>query len=679
MTALAPGPAHARPEHLRAPQPAAPEPPAVDGSPPGGRAWALLAALPVLAVAGAVGAAGLADAPARSAAEGALTASAYAVARGDGLGPGRLDPPLAALQVGGWDALTDALSRWDGALGAGREALLLCHLAAVALTMALARRLGLPRVAAAVAGLVLALSPLAVEEARRVTAPGVATPWLLLALWLAAGRSRARFQLAGSAAALSVAALTAPVTLLALPVVAWLALRSTRGRRSVLAVPVTVLTGVAALYAVLATAASVWPEGTRGWPWPASGAAGSGTGQLWDALRGWADRDPVLAVAAVVAVALATRSRALRPLVALVGLLLLVPFVPGAPPAGQAVPVLPAVAVLVVGAVVSEARRARSARSATGWLPAITVALAACLGVLAAGQAWTATLRGLVDRDADAAYRSAAAWVLSSLPAEARVATDDALLPELVAAGRAPVGYAAVEADGQGADSWRSLDVVVVTPALRAALAELRAAGSTGTVGTAESDVVDEGVAAAVRNSVVLATFGAGEGAIEVRRVEPDGAGAATAAQEADAAARARVGTALAGNARLDLPAPARRQLAAGRVDSRVMVVLALALGEQRLGVAGFPAAPGEAAPTPIRTVTVASADGEPVRDGAPATSRLLEVLRAQPEPYAPQLSLAGGRLTVTFPAPSPLGLLPAPESDDADLSAPPTTSPEDP
>ncbi|NHC13457.1 thioesterase domain-containing protein [Motilibacter deserti] len=686
MTALAPSPAHMRPG--RAPSGPAPAGPAPGGSPRGTARRDLFLVLAVSAAAGVVSAIGLARAPARTSAEGALAASAYAVAQGDGLGPGRLDaPPLAALQVGGWEAIASALPGWDGALGAGREALLVLHVAAVALTVLLARRVGLPRVAALGAGLVLALSPLAVEESRRVTAAGAATPWMLVALVLAAGQTRLPLRLAASAAALAVAVLTAPVTVLAVPVAGWLAWRAAGpGRRHVLLVPTAVLLAAGGGYAAAARAYSLWPRGRQGWPWPAPGAEGLGAGRALDGVREWAAADPVLAVATAVAALLALRARDLRPLAVLLSVLLLVPFTTGAPPA-HVVPALPVAAVLVTGVVVAEARRARQRpdHAAGRWLPALCVGFAACLAVLAAAVSWAPALRTLLDGDADAAYRSAAAWVLSDLPPDARVVTDEALLPELVAADRpgAVAGYADVDGSDRDARSWRGFDAVVVTPALRARLASAGPAGATGTVGTpvsAENAAADIGVLAAVRNSSLLAVFDSSDGPVEIRRIEASGSTAATDAQRADTAARVQAGSALAQNPRLDAPPAALRALAAGRVDSRVLTVLALALGEQRLRLAGFPSAPGEPATAPARSMTVTAVDGRQVAGQTPATRRLLDVLRAQPAPYSPRLDLAAGRLVVTFAAPSPLGLLPPPDdpTDEPDFGFSPATPTED-
>ena len=86
----------------------------------------------------------------------------------------------------------------------------------------------------------------------------------------------------------------------------------------------------------------------------------------------------------------------------------------------------------------------------------------------------------------------------------------------------------------------------------------------------------------------VLASFGSGAGAITVRVVAPHGAAAYQTSLQADLAARQRSGTALLSDAGITVSATARSQLAAGQVDSRLLVALASLAARQPVDIVQF-------------------------------------------------------------------------------------------
>jgi 4-amino-4-deoxy-L-arabinose transferase-like glycosyltransferase len=94
-------------------------------------------------------------------------------------------PPVGWIQMAGHLALTGALDRYGSAISAGREFMLLLHLATIVLLFALARRLGIGSIAAGIGTLAYGLSPLVVEFSRYVLLDNVALPWLLAAFLLA--------------------------------------------------------------------------------------------------------------------------------------------------------------------------------------------------------------------------------------------------------------------------------------------------------------------------------------------------------------------------------------------------------------------------------------------------------------------------------------------------------------
>ena len=163
---------------------------------------------------------------------------------------------------------------------------------------------------------------------------------------------------------------------------------------------------------------------------------------------------------------------------------------------------------------------------------------------------------------------------------------------------------------------------------------------------------------------VALASFGTGTAQTAVRVVAADGGAAYLRSLRADVAARASAGGQLLRNPRLRPSAPARRALAAGQVDSRLLTVFAALATMHRVSVAGFPApAPGATAGMPLRVADIAPA-GPGTRHRPNTMGSLARFLRNQLAPYRPAaitvVRLASGLpvLRVEFGAPSPLGLL---------------------
>lgn len=152
--------------------------------------------------------------------------------------------------------------------------------------------------------------------------------------------------------------------------------------------------------------------------------------------------------------------------------------------------------------------------------------------------------------------------------------------------------------------------------------------------------------------SVVAATARDSGGA-PAQVCRTDGGGPAVAAENA---ARARLGTALAGNPSLLLTAPAAATLRAGAVDPRLMLVLAALTTAHRLAVADFPAVALDAPDLPRRRAVLTAVDGTD-----PASSELLRTwLSGQQPPFVPTLvAPEGPNLVVGYPAPPPGGLLP--------------------
>jgi len=162
---------------------------------------------------------------------------------------------------------------------------------------------------------------------------------------------------------------------------------------------------------------------------------------------------------------------------------------------------------------------------------------------------------------------------------------------------------------------------------------------------------------------VSLAAFGSGAAHIEVRFVAPQGAHAYRAELARDVAARKVAGREMLRNASIHASPAARRQLTAGRVDTRLLVTLVALSHSYAVDIISFGANQAGASPgVPLRSAEIAGAPG-PGSTPAVSASTLRSFLSAQQPPYRPSnaaVTTASRRtvLRVGYPAPSLLGLL---------------------
>jgi hypothetical protein len=116
-------------------------------------------------------------------------------------------------------------------------------------------------------------------------------------------------------------------------------------------------------------------------------------------------------------------------------------------------------------------------------------------------------------------------------------------------------------------------------------------------------------------------------------------------------------------NQHLIVSSAARPELAAGRVDSRLLATLATLADIESLRVLTVgDAGPGASPDVPLRSAEIAAPAGAP----ASWTPTALRFLAAQQDPFLPSLTAlahpagAGRALLIEYPSPSPLGLLEA-------------------
>ena len=161
----------------------------------------------------------------------------------------------------------------------------------------------------------------------------------------------------------------------------------------------------------------------------------------------------------------------------------------------------------------------------------------------------------------------------------------------------------------------------------------------------------------AVYAPAVIASFGSGNGRIDIRQIAPDGPTAYRSALRADVLQRRTVEATLAHSLQIVAPPRARRQLLTGQVDSRLATLIEASATELPVPVhimAFGDVGPRASAGIPLRSVTLAG-------DTADFRS-LLTLARSQKGSYRPahtEITRSGGRsvLVIQFDAPSPLGL----------------------
>ncbi|MEY2848990.1 MAG: hypothetical protein RI885_1655 [Actinomycetota bacterium] len=617
---------------------------------------------PILALSAVVQAINLGGSPQRIDDEGTYTAQAWAVNNLGELAHYTFwydHPPVGWLQIAAWTGLTGGFQRYDIAVLAAREAMVVATVVSVALLWFLARRIGLGRGAAGAAGLVFAISPLAVQFHRSVYLDNVATPWLLASMLLAMTR---RHQLAGFAAssvALGIAVLSKETYLLALPLVAWLMWKNAlpETRRYTLSVAATLLVLIGGSYIMLALVkGELTPGADRvslvdGILFQLGARESSGSILDPQSLSAattavWLQLDPVLTVLAPVAAVAGIAVKRVRPFAITLAALIAFMFRPGGYlPVPYVIMLLP-LAALVIAGVTDAAIRSLRARSGARRLPNVAwLALTATAAVLIV-PAWGTQLRGLLLSDLDKPSRDAQSWIADNVTRDSRLIVDDAMWVDLVEAGfdrDNVIWFYKLDTDpavqAQSPNGWADSDFIVTTDSMVTS-PNAASAGS------------------AIENSVVVASFGEGDQQVEVRRILPEGVDAAQQSIDAVAELRLVSGSELIQNPGIEIDVEDSARLGAGQVDERIVVSLAQLVESGQVSVVDFPIVTGEE-DLAFRQVVIRSVGGDPlVADGraTPAARELLEQLdgRFGPESAAP---VADG-LLLTFSVIAPDGLV---------------------
>jgi hypothetical protein len=226
----------------------------------------------------------------------------------------------------------------------------------------------------------------------------------------------------------------------------------------------------------------------------------------------------------------------------------------------------------------------------------------------------------------------AAAWVASQVSPATVVSCDPATCT-LLESHRFPASQVRILGPGKG--NPLVSNVVVATPAVRRQFgAQLTSVYAPG----------------------MLATFGSGSRQVDIQLVAPHGAAAYRAALKSDLQNRRQSGAGLSGSNRIQAPSSARKQLAAGQVDSRLMITLALMASLHPVHLVTFGDGGPDLGSAPLRSAELSLTGGT-------QQSAVLTFLRRQRPPYQPMhvttKPVSGDRILVImeFSAPSPVGL----------------------
>jgi hypothetical protein len=235
----------------------------------------------------------------------------------------------------------------------------------------------------------------------------------------------------------------------------------------------------------------------------------------------------------------------------------------------------------------------------------------------------------------------AAAWIVENVAEGTIVACDPAACADLESMGYLATALVPLSIDNADV---RQADLVMMTSAVRARL----------------GPTLDQLVA-----PTPLAIFGTADASVEVREISLDGPDGYQQRWAADRADRLSAGRALAMARGLHLRGQARTQLARGNVDSRILTTLPPLLAAHDIWISRFAASGPEGSRGILRIVEIDHIDGRKIQDGAGRTAFVVGYFRSQRPPFLPSaVEVSSGAqglvLRVTYPAPSPLGLLSA-------------------
>lgn len=412
-------------------------------------------------------------------------------------------PPLGWMLLGAWNIISLVGARGISLWYAGRDAMLMVHVAACGLLFVLARRLGLPRWAAALAVVLFTVSPLGLAYQRLTLLDNVGTPLLIGAWALALTPTKRLAAYAGSGVLLACSILvkeTNAIFALVIGAQVWVAARGAN-RRFAISLFVSGCLGVVALYPLYALLkGELFPGpghvsliGALKWQLfdrPGSGSILRPRSGARLAVDDWLHRDwPVLLTSVAVAPVVVWRQRIARPLVGAVAVLVAILFRGGYIPIPFPINLIWPCALLTSVGVYVVSRRLLSAPRAGLRVAAVALVI---LAVCAVGTRALAADRPYLTANDDREYHEAEGWLYAHTWHDDVMLVDERIWTDLVQRGY-PAGNMiwfykfdldpAVQREHPG--GWRAIDYVVessIIGATEQGLPETRSSIQHGTV-----------------------------------------------------------------------------------------------------------------------------------------------------------------------------------------------------
>jgi hypothetical protein len=488
----------------------------------------LLIVTAVVLVVGAVHAIGYDRFPARTTDdEGTYVSQAWAVMEWRALAHYTYwydHPPFGWITMAGYMWVTDALQRLPTAVTAGREVMIWAKVISAAMMYLLARRLGMRRLAAAGAVLLFGLSPLGVVFQRMVFLDNLAVMWTLAALALAASPKRSLAASTGSAICFGLAVLTKETTAVLFPALLLLLWQHTspETRRYRISLFLTVLAGLTftyPLYALLKNellegpghVSLVWAVKWQLFERLPTGSVLDSTSDSYGIVRSWLDHDPWLLLVGVLLTPVALLIGRFRAVALALAIQAVMMFRNGYLPYPYVIAMLPFAALVIAGV----ADQLAKGPEAGGWFRVVArtagqlvVIAAVAASLMVVGPQWRGRLDRAMTQDQSQPPKQAVAYVTTHIPRGSTLLVDDNIWTDLVRHGfdPNPVWFYKLDLDpaikAKYKNGWRDVDYVVLRGLTPSILRDLPL------------------VAAAIKNSEVVADFGNGE--ITVRRVIKD-------------------------------------------------------------------------------------------------------------------------------------------------------------
>ena len=231
--------------------------------------------------------------------------------------------------------------------------------------------------------------------------------------------------------------------------------------------------------------------------------------------------------------------------------------------------------------------------------------------------------------------RAAAAWIAAQVSAQTVIGCDPATCATILAAGYPSGGQVVLQ---PGVSLPAAGGLVVVTPSVRTQYGPLISSAA----------------------PAVVAAFGTGPQAVQVRLLVAGGQAAYSASASSAVAARRAAGRKLIASARVHVRAGARADLRAGLVDPRLIRVLYRIAAHYRIQIDHFAdSGPLADSSVPFRLAEIIVPRGMHRPHHPSELARVEKLLRTQPPGYRAALNivrLSGGRhaVRIEFPAPSP-------------------------